>query len=196
MAKKFEAIPTTTLEKMPFTHPPYIPEVIHLDDPALMVMVDFTHGRPATVCAQEPITDALLEMKASSAHALLVIDEDEIVLGVISSEDIQGELPYQIMQEKRIKRSEIPVQQVMCKIEDITAFHMDSLRHKKVGDVLETFKIKKQHYALVISQKHTEDTPILCGLFSASQMSRGMGGDISELTEPDSIIDLQRNLDK
>lgn len=172
MNKQYDVITSTFLPAgLKAAHPPILPELIHIDDSVFNVFVDFEVHRPVTILATHSIDDALLEMKANNVHMLLVTDGNKNIIGMISSQALHGERPYQIIQEGRIKHSEIAVSTIMLRIDQILCINYDSLKNMKIGNLVETFKKHQRHYALVIkSEPH--DKHHIQGYFSASRISR------------------------
>ena len=172
MSKQYDSIQSTPLLiGLEAAHPPLLPELTHMDDLALDVLVDFQFQRPATILAKQSIDDALLEMKANNVHMLLVIDNEKHIVGILSSQALHGEKPYKIIQEARVKHSDIHVRTIMLPIEQVLCLDFDALKSAKIGNLVETFKKHRRHYALVMKtdergQKHVQ------GYFSASRMSR------------------------
>lgn len=172
MGKQYDSIQSTPLLiGLEAAHPPMLPELTHIDDLALDVLVDFQFQRPATISTKQSIDEAILEMKANNVHMLLVVDTEKHIVGIISSQALQGEQPYKIIQESRIKHSEIQVGAIMLPIEHVLCIDFDSLKSAKIGNLVETFKKHRRHYALVMKtdehgHKHVQ------GYFSASRISR------------------------
>jgi CBS domain containing-hemolysin-like protein len=173
MPKNYHPLPTMHLNAgSPYYHTGDLPELIHLEDPALSVMVDFKHTRAITIAPTAFIAEAGIEMKACSVHLLLVVDNEGRVVGLISSEDILGEKPVKITQEKHLSRAEIRVRLVMTPQEHIVAIDYETLRLAKVAHVVQTLKAAKQHYALVVETNHGTHQQTVRGLFSLSQISK------------------------
>jgi CBS domain containing-hemolysin-like protein len=192
MSKTFHAIPTHKLKShCGFMHPPELPEVTHIHDSALSAMIDFKYHTPPTISAHKSLEEALTEMRIFHLPVLLVIDTEKNIIGVITSEDILGEKPVKISQEKRIPRSEIEVEMVMLSFRNAVALDIEDLTHAKVGHIIQTFRETKQHTLLVMKS----DTQKLRGLFSASLISRQLDKDITEvMSEAESIAELQHDL--
>ena len=94
MAKTYQPIPVISLNAgSHFSHPPTPTDVAHLDDPAINVTNDFNTAHPITISPDAPIPEAAMEMRVCSTHLRLVVDSEDIVTGLISSEDILGEKP-------------------------------------------------------------------------------------------------------
>ena len=56
-------------------HPAEMPELVHMHDPAWMVLTDFSRIKPGVIAADVPIDVALTKMRASGLCMLLVTDE-------------------------------------------------------------------------------------------------------------------------
>lgn len=155
-----------------------LPEVIHLDDPALSVMMDFTQAPPKLIKEDAPIDTALNSMKAHGVHLLFVVNEQEQPIGLIASEDILGELPIKIQQERRIPRSNILVSMLMQKLPNIPALDINVVSDFKVGNIVNTLKEQHSPYAFVI-KTNTGEEHVIRGLFAISQISQQLHMTIS-----------------
>jgi CBS-domain-containing membrane protein len=171
-------------------------ELVHMDDPALAVMTDFSHIMAHTIDTHETIDDALNEMKLHGVHMLLVTDEEGHVVGIISTEDLLGEKPIKILQQSRIERSLITVAMLMLATNDVIAFDIKDVQQARVGNVVTTLKSSHQHYALVI-RKNGDGEPFIRGLFSTSQISKQLHQDIANMIfKAESVSELKKRSDK
>jgi CBS domain-containing protein len=195
MPKTYEILPTIALNAgSTYMHPPALPEVAHLDDPALEFMVDFRTNYAFTIKPDAPVTHALIEMEVSGAHILLVVDQADNVVGIISSEHILGEKTIKLIHERRIPRHEVEVQMVMRPQADVVAFDYASLKHAKVGHVINTMRDARQHYALVVELEKGHQQTVR-GMFSLSLLSKQLNSDyISDVPEARSIAELTKKL--
>src|SRR5881628_1777078 len=72
-------------------------ERVTLESPALAVMTDFTRATPATIRPQAPLAGANQFMVTRGVRLLLVVDEQhDTILGVITASDILGERLMQV----------------------------------------------------------------------------------------------------
>ena len=191
---KYEALKTITLSPqhsfLPSAHSHN--QLVHMDDPALSVMCDFSITKPQTIQSDEPIDNALNEMKIHGVHLLLVKGNNGIA-GVIGSEDILGELPITLIQERRIKRSQVLVKMIMAPISNIVAFESKTLEHAKVGNIVTTLKSMQTHYALVIHKNGDEEKKMLRGIFTTSQISHQLHQNIADFsTKAKTLSELQK----
>lgn len=193
MVKKYNPLETTSLTKSPITSS-NIPPVIHLEDPAELVLNNFKTTDPKTISSDEVIGNAEELLKASASHLLLVVDESLEVIGVLRSKDIFGGKTYTAMEANRVKREKIKVKTVMVPIEDVITINIDDLKHAKVGHITETFRDKEKAYALVF--EGSAEQPRIRGAFSLSQIAKMMGeSNYGGEATPGSIAELQRKLD-
>ena len=183
MGKHYEKLQEISLSAgLNTAHPPELPELTHVDDPALDVLIDFQFQKAVTIDQHASIETALVEMKASNIHMLLAHNNDGKFVGLISSKLLLGERPYQIMGERRIKHADIKVCMAMLPAEEVLALEYNSLKHAKIGNLIETFKAAKRHYALVTQDDNASGASLIRGYFSASMISKSLGADFTENT--------------
>lgn len=189
---KYEILKTVTLSPShAYLRSEREPQVVHLDDPALAVMTDFTQQHPHTISPDEPMDNALNEMKLHGVH-LLLVEKNESIIGVISSEDILGEVPITIIQERRIKRSQVLVKMIMTGINKIAAFNYKDIERAKVGNIVVTLKSLRTHYALVTSDEENNQQ-LLRGIFTTSHVSRQLHKHIADsIAKAQSVSELQK----
>ncbi len=189
---KYEVLKTVTLSPShAYLRSEREPQLLHLDDPAFAVMSDFTVQHPHTIGPDELMDNALNEMKAHGVH-LLLVEKNDSIIGVIASEDILGETPITILQERRIKRSQILVKMIMTPINKIVALNFKDLERAKVGNIVVTLKSLRTHYALVISDGAHEQQ-LLRGIFTTSHISRQLHKDIADsIAKAQSVSELQK----
>lgn len=118
MTKIYTSIPITPLlTGCSFSQPHKLPEVAHLNDPAITIMTDFKIVKPITIFPDAPLSEATMEMKVCNVHMLFVVDKSQKVIGIITSEDLLGEKPLKVSMTRHIKRSEVLVRMVMIQLE-------------------------------------------------------------------------------
>ena len=77
---------------------------VDLESPAAAVMTDLSRASPATIRPQAPIGGANQFMIARGVRLLLVVDDRETVVGVLTAMDVVGERGMQVAIERRTKR--------------------------------------------------------------------------------------------
>ncbi len=196
MNKSFGKLPVIPLNAgSSYSHPPTPPEIVHLDDAALDVMVDLKQANAFTIGPDAPIPEAAMEMRVCHTHILLVTNKEEYVVGLISSEDILGEKPLKINLERRIKRSDITVRMVMIPQTEIIAINIEELRHAKVSSVIQTLHEMHQHNALVVEVDALTGEQTVRGLFCLHQISKQLGRDVTfDMSEAHTLYELQHGM--
>lgn len=179
---KYEALPTTAiLANDTMLYGQNLPELVHLDDPAVSVMTDFTHAAPHIILPTDTMDHAIKEMEVSGAHLLVVLNQDGHFQGILSSEDVWGEKPIKLIQERRIHRDQVLVKMIMVPYTEITAFDFAVIERACVGHIVKTLTEHRQHYALAVVPNENHTLQIIRGIFTLSQISKQLHKDISEV---------------
>jgi CBS domain containing-hemolysin-like protein len=158
--------------------------VVHLDNPAVTVMTDFNYVHPVTVDPEMSIDGALQKMKTASVRLLFVIDDSQQIIGLITANDIIGERPIKVVEETRVKRSQIKVETIMTPQSAITVLNMISVRNAQVGHIIETLRQLERQHMLVVDVDESTHTQRVIGIFSASHISKHLHKDVTEEMAP------------
>jgi CBS domain-containing protein len=128
-------------------------------DPAVYAVTDFTRDYPMTVDAERQIDEALGDMIRLGVRALLVA-EDQRLVGLITSYDIQGERPIQFLHSSNYSRhQDIRVADIMTPWDRLLALDWDSVQSACAGDLLMVFEETGLTHVLVIeAQKNSTST--------------------------------------
>lgn len=155
------------------------------ESPAVQVMTDFARASPATIRPQAPLAGANQFMITRGVRLLLVVDEEhEKVLGVITAADVLGERPMLAATERGLRRDELTVADVMTPAEQVEVIDFAEVQGARVGHVLETLRRAGRQHALVIDFDPIAPTgplqppgkrAMVCGVFSISQIARQLG---------------------
>lgn len=157
---------------------------VTLESPALEVMTDLTRTNPATIRPQAPLAGANQFMITRGVRLLLVVDERENVLGVITASDLLGERPMLAATSGGIRRDELTVADVMTSAENVEVIALADVEGARVGHVLETLRrLGRQHALVVDFDEIPSGRPLVPaakramvrGIFSISQIARQLG---------------------
>jgi CBS domain-containing protein len=143
---------------------------VSLESPALEVMTDLRRTTPATIRPQAPLAGANESMITRGVRLLLVVDEREKVLGVITATDLLGERAMRVATGRGMRRDELTVADVMIPAEQVEVIALENAAAARVGHVLETLRRAGRQHALVVDAEH-----MVCGIFSLSQLARQLG---------------------
>ena len=141
--------------------------------PALDVMTDLTRASPATIRPQAPVDGANQFMIARGVRLLLVVDDREVVLGIITATDILGEKPMLVSVERGLKHAELTVGDIMTPAEHVEVLALADVEAARVGHVVETLKRAGRQHALVVDADGGRR--MVRGIFSVSQIARQLG---------------------
>jgi len=178
---KIEYIPIASakLEKgVSFHSTERIFDLIKLDDPAIAVMTDLKKVSALTIAEKAPIEAANARMKHRGVRLLLVVNDDDTVVGLITSTDLHGAKPIQHIQKHGGTYHDILVQDIMTSQDKLEVIYMDDIDRTRVGNVVATLKQAGRAHALVVDRHDRENRQVIRGIISASQIARQLDIDI------------------
>lgn len=151
-------------------------ENVTAESPAIDVMTDFTKIAAITMGPCGTLNEAEKRMIASGVRLLLVVDQSNQTLGVITLTDLQGSRPMKYIQEAGGTREDIFLRDIMTKSSQIEALPMKVVELSRVGDIIATMKQSNRQHALVIDQDEN-NRQVIRGIFSTKQISIQLGLD-------------------
>jgi CBS-domain-containing membrane protein len=147
---------------------------VTLDHPALSVMTDFKTVTAYTIPPLESIEMARSRMIHHGVRSLLVADDQNHILGVITANDLSGERPMRVIQIQGIRHADVLVKDIMTPRERLEVICIEDLGEAKVGDIVATLHSQGRQHALV-AERQSDQGQVLRGLFSTSQIGRQLG---------------------
>jgi CBS-domain-containing membrane protein len=176
MERNYHALPSRALgEGAGFRRPAQPQPHVTLESPAREVMTDLTRVSPATIGPQESVIEANQLMMARGVRLLLVIDEQERVLGVISATDVLGERPMRVATDRGLRRDELTVGDIMTPAGSVEVIALGDLDGMHVGHVVSTLMHAGRQHALVIDEVPESGRRMVRGILSLSQVARQLG---------------------
>jgi CBS domain-containing protein len=156
---------------------------VEVESPALQVMTDLARISPATIRPQAPLAGANQFMITRGVRLLLVVDDSETVVGVITATDILGERPLVVATGRGLRRDELTVADVMTPAEQVQVVALADVEGARVGHVLEMLRRTGRQHALVVDFDSLPPTPLapparrtmVRGIFSISQIAHQLG---------------------
>jgi CBS domain-containing protein len=152
--------------------------------PAVQVMTDLARVSPATIRPQAPLAGANQFMITRGVRLLLVVDEEENVLGVITASDLLSERPMRVAIDRGLRRDELTVGDIMIPAAQVEVVDYAEVAAARVGHVFETLRRAGRQHALVVdfdeqaARRPFEPAtrrPMVRGIFSLSQIARQLG---------------------
>ena len=154
------------------------------ESPAAQVMTDLTRVAPATIRPQAPLAGANQFMITRGVRLLLVTDDHENVLGIITATDLLSERPMRAAIDRGLRRDELTVADVMTPAEQVEVIAYADIEGARVGHVLETLRRAGRQHALAVDfdeipSRRPLELParrtMVRGIFSISQIARQLG---------------------
>lgn len=177
----FEPLDYTTLKADTTYHRPaqVLPDRVTANSPAVDVMTDFTKVAAITMGPCATINAAEQRMVASGVRLLLVTEQSNRIMGVITLTDIQGDRPMKYLQKiGGGKREDIYLQDIMTSSDSLDVLEMTQVEKVLVGDIVATMKKVGRQHAMVVDTD-AEGNQVLRGIFSTKQISKQLGIEIS-----------------
>ncbi|MBS1147897.1 MAG: hypothetical protein H6R08_2073 [Proteobacteria bacterium] len=194
MTMTYTRLPARNLDKTAGLLRPacVLPERVGLDNPALDVMTDFRRLTAFIATPGDTIQQAEQRMIRRKVRLLFVMDGEDRVAGLITSTDIHGEKPLQVVQSRGIRRDEVLVADIMTPVERLEAVDYDDIAHARVGHVLETLKARGRQHALVIENANGQ--LMVRGLLSLSQLCKQLGINVETTEVANTFIEIEQQL--
>ena len=122
------------------------------DDPGVCIVTDFAREEPWTITPNRSIGDALLEMVCGGTCALLVV-QDDVVIGLITSCDIEGPRPLQVLRALRCRaRREIKVHDMMTPWDQLATLEWKAVCAARAGQIEHYFRNNRDSHVMVVQE--------------------------------------------
>ena len=186
-------------------HPQQVPSGINLitpddksgktiseNDPAMVVMTDLKKVSAFQIESSASIDAINNKMMACGVRLLFVHDTQDNLVGLITSSDIQGEKPLLYVTQNGGTRDDIGAQELMTPLAKLEGFPLEEVKKSRVADIANALKECRRNHMLVLENR--EGDQFIRGLFSATQLSRQLGTNITPSFRAESFAQLNRAL--
>ncbi len=174
--RQYSPLPDRPLQPGTRFHRPAqaLPPTVVPEDPAVSAMTDFQKVTAFTIDPDVGFDTCMRVMRRRGVRLLLVVNVENHVLGIITTNDLLGEKALQNISARGISREEALVRDIMTPQERLDVINMDDVLHAHVGNVVATLKAKGRRHAAVVDAD-ASGRQVLRGLFSASQIALQLG---------------------
>lgn len=166
---------------------------ISLEDAAFSMMTNFNHIRPFATTGHANIDAINTKMIACGVRLLFVAEQDEVLLGLVTYNDIFGEKPLQYVQEHGGKHEEVLARDIMTPLDSLEALQLADILTARVGDIVETMKSSGRQHILVCEDQ-PDGSHAITGLFSSTQIEKRLGIKIELSPRANTFAELERAL--
>lgn len=151
-----------------------------LDSPALDVMTDLRRVNAVTIAPDLDIVLVNHRMIAAAVRMLLVVNDQQHILGLVTASDILSEKPMRYAQRHNITVGDVTVSDIMTPRDELDILRLDDVATAKVGDIVETLIRHGRQHALVAEYgSSNQRQQVVRGIFSTTQISRQLGEPIA-----------------
>ena len=180
-ASSFKTLVTHRPKGLMVVQKAYRDRSVSAQSPALEVMTDFARMQSVTIAPEASLFAANETMVARGVRLLLVVDEQQGLIGIISTSDTLGERPMQLLHQGKGTLFELTVYDLMHAIGEIDMLEFNAVRHASVGDIVATLKALGRQHLLVSTVDQGTGRQQVRGVFSASQIGRQLGIEVQPL---------------
>lgn len=169
-----------------------------LDDRAWELVTDFRAAPIVSVRADTQIDRVIELMIAAGVRMCFVTDRAELVLGTVTSYDIQGEKPMRYLQAlgpglRASSRRDVAAKHVMEPLADLRIIDATEAMRATIGEVATALKKVGRRHLVVVEKMN--DHPALRGVFSATRIEAALGTVLDITPEPGSFAEIERALE-
>ncbi len=172
---------------------PALPNPVTFDSPASEVMTDLRKIHAAVIAPSITMEIANTYMMQRGVRTLLVMNDDNCLIGIITATDILGEKPMRFIQERGVKHNEILVMDMMTPLEKLEAMPLEEVMHARVGNIVASLRESDRLHALVIDD-NTIGLSRICGIFSWTQIEKQLGTVITPTNVAKSFAEIESTL--
>lgn len=191
--REYDTLPAQRLTGAVFVARPAPPKSVTLESPAIDIMTDLRHMHAAVIEPHVTMDAAIVYMKQRGVRSLLVLNQDRVLGGFITATDILGEKSLRVIEERRVKHSDILVSDIMTPLDRLDAIPIEEVKHAKVGHIVASLRDRGRQHTLVIDS-HSLGKAQVCGIFSISQIEKQLGSLIESTSVAKSFAEIEATL--
>lgn len=195
MVRDYPAIKPVTLDAdIGYAQPKQtVPERIRIDSPAVDVMTDLTRVTAVIILPGDSVDEAHRRMIQRGVRLLLVVDQDRLVHGIVTANDVLGEKPVKAAVQRGVPHSEIQVRDIMTPRASLEVLDLREVSAASVGHIVSTLKAAGRQHTLVVDQD-ARGRQRIRGVFSATQIARQLGVAITTAAVARTFADIEASL--
>lgn len=141
--------------------------VVDLTSPATQVVTSFTDTSPMRASFDTTIEQASKQLTTQRSDFILVTGEQQKLIGIVASADLQSSKIMILAQRLGLPRSEISLRYLMTPLSNLMGVSMKSLSYSCIGDALQTMEHHGAMFLLVTAANNE-----ISGLISARDIAR------------------------
>jgi CBS-domain-containing membrane protein len=168
-------------------------------DPAAHAMTDFRNGPMITTPASTSIELALQQMKLSGARFSFVVDDRGVLVGSVTSYDIQGEKPIRFMQSMDCSHTscawrDVTVENIMEPVAEWQVLDHAAVARLTIGEVAALISEAGRRYLVVVEPLKSGEAWQVRGLFSKARIQMLLGTTSPDVARASTFAQLEREI--
>jgi hypothetical protein len=171
------------------------PPRVTLQDRAFPLITDFRNSPIVTIGANVQIDRAVEHMIAAGVRLCFVTDAESMLVGTVTSYDIQGEAPMRYLLAlgpgRGSTRRDVLVRHVMEPLDALKVIDLAEALRASIGEVVAAMKTLGRRHLIVV-ERSTSAPPVLRGVFSATRFERETGWAIDVTPSARTFAEIER----
>ena len=189
----FHPLPLASLASLAGTpHLPAPGQKATLADPATCQLTDLRHAPCVTADHLDGVGPTLHVMLRVHVRMAFVTGVGGSLLGLVTSDDLQGERPLQRAMADHVRHQDLTLEQLMTPTAQWQVVDAREVEHARVGHVVSTMRAHGLRYLLVVDRSGGE--PVVCGVFSARRLEMALGIELGTDLQSRSFAELEAAL--
>ncbi len=140
---------------------------ITADSPAMEIFTDFSEHKPLVIDSSTSAVEAETLMHKTHLKLIVVVDESEHFLGIVSLDDLNSQSFIRKLSEG-YQRSDLLVTDFMKPKSQLKAFDYSELFTAKIHDIIDAQKSSGEQLCLVIDREMHQ----IRGIFSSNEIAK------------------------
>ncbi len=195
VARSFISAPAHIAIPKPGTH---AVGAVNLESAAMSLMTDLRQLPAVRIAEDRTLAEAESHMVAAGVRLLFVVDARDILIGLVTAYDLAGEKPLMKSMARDLhpdlhSPNQVRVRDIMQQVGNWRGIDYSSVERARIGDIVQTFEQLGQPHLLVFESTEGE-SPVVRGLFSATQLERVLGVRFDLMARPGSFAEIEQVL--
>ncbi|MDO6459388.1 CBS domain-containing protein [Granulosicoccaceae sp. 1_MG-2023] len=170
MNKTTQTLRNTSLEHFHSIRRPAAGDALTVDDPASLLMTDFSRTEPLTLSRDMPIDEANAAMRERGVRSALVTDSAGRFAGLLALTDLNSHRVLALATSRGQTRDDLTAGDMMRPRYNLCGISLQTLEHSSIGDCLKTLQQTGRQHLLITDPAQNE----ICGIISASDIARAL----------------------
>lgn len=143
---------------------------LNADDPAALIMTDFSKTAPLTLSRDVSLDDVQEAMRDRYVRSALITDSRGRFAGLLTLADLNSHRVLALATGRGQTRADLTAGDLMTPRHSLSGITLQTLAHSRIGDCLKTLEHDGRQHLLITDPARGD----ICGIISASDIARAL----------------------